>query len=472
MTQSRKKVFIALSGGVDSSVAAALLKERGFEVYGIHMKMWDPADAGKSEIRNPKSENEKPFNGVCRQQFQDRMDAMRVAATLDIPFQTWDFSEEYRKAVVEYMIREYAAGRTPNPDVMCNRRIKFGLFLEHALRADADFIATGHYVKRKPEFPIINSQFSNDASIPKFSNLKIGSLKNSLKIENCKLKIARDLNKDQSYFLWTLTQGQLAHCLFPIGEYTKPEVREMARRFGLPTAEKPDSQGVCFIGEISVRDFLKTYIPERRGRVLTTAGQMVGEHPGVEFFTIGQRHLGISGRPSAHQISQRADGRTPQQAGRPAQAGARSASAETRREPPAEGGGGIPYYVADKDLRTNTLVVGEGPYDGALFRRELAATDVNWISGRPPAGGFPLRCEARIRYRQPLQPCLVTQNNADNTQIGPDHLRASAFPSASICVVFEEPQRAVTPGQSIVFYQRKSLDSAQDIEMLGGAIIS
>ena len=379
-----KRVFVAMSGGVDSSVAAALLKERGFGVVGIHMRMWAP---GAAEGR--KTNAESPMDMVCRQQFQDRLDAMRVAAKLDIPFQTWDFAEEYRRAVVEHMIREYAAGRTPNPDVMCNRKIKFGLFLERALEMGADYVATGHYALKRE----VKRQKSKGKSFV--------------------LAQARDLNKDQTYFLWTLTQKQLRHCLFPIGEYQKSEVREVARKFGLPTAEKPDSQGVCFIGELDMAEFLKSYIPERRGRVLTTAGRAVGEHAGVEFYTIGQRQgLGI--------------------------------------------GGGIPYYVAEKDQKMNTLVVAEGPYDGSLFHSELIASGVNWISGTAPKS--PLRCEARIRYRQPVQECTIECPASAKAT-------ASRQKTKGECrVVFTELQRAVTPGQSIVFYRGK--------EMLGGGVIT
>src|SRR3989344_3118725 len=202
----KAKVFIGMSGGVDSSVACALLKKEGYEVTGVFMKNWaDPKYPCPWE--------------------QDRRDAMRVAAILDIPFETWDFSKEYRESVVEHMIREYAAGKTPNPDVMCNREIKFGIFLKRALELGADYVATGHYAK------IQNSKF-------KIQN------------DNSKFKIleATDRNKDQTYFLWALTQKELRHALFPIGNYTKPEVRELAKKFGLPTAEKPDSQGICFVG--------------------------------------------------------------------------------------------------------------------------------------------------------------------------------------------------------------------------------
>ena len=356
-----------MSGGVDSSVAAALLKEQGFDVQGIHIKMWSPsASSGQDNL-------------VCRQQYRDRLDAIKVAAHLDIPFETWDFTDEYRKEVVEYMIREYAEGRTPNPDVMCNRHIKFGVFLRRALEMGADYVATGHYARLRNEFKRLN-------------------------VEMFKLLQAKDLNKDQSYFLWTLTQKQIKHCLFPIGEYAKPEVRELARKFGLSTAEKADSQGVCFIGEIEMRDFLKRYIPIDRGPVLTSSGKAVGEHEGLAFHTIGQREgLGI--------------------------------------------GGGIPYYVAAKDFSRNALVVAEGPYDQNLFKNKLTAADIHWVSGTAPK--LPLKCKARIRYRQPLQNCIVRELQTTNHKLQ---------------TKFIDPQRAVTPGQSIVFYQGE--------EMLGGGIIS
>lgn len=354
MRNSNKKVFVAMSGGVDSSVAATLLKERGFDVHGIHIKMW--------------SDPEIPCNFK-----EDRLDAMRVAAHIDIPFETWDFTKEYKKAVVEYMVHEYATGRTPNPDVMCNKQIKFGFFLKEAVARGADFIATGHYVRCR-----------------------------SLRTGVRKLERARDLNKDQSYFLWTLTQDQLRHCLFPIDEYTKPEVREMARKLGLPTAEKKDSQGICFIGEINVRDFLKRFIKVDPGPIVTTSGKAIGEHEGLSFYTIGERRgLGI--------------------------------------------GGGIPYYISAKHFPTNTLVVAEGPYDKKLFSKKLTAGDINWISDKTPE--LPLRCEARIRYRQALQHCSIVRSVTRNT----------------LEVTFDEPQRAVTSGQSIVFYDEE--------EMLGGGVI-
>ena len=238
----RKKVFVAMSGGVDSSVAVAVLKEHGYDVSGVFMQGWT----------NP--------NFECNW-LSERQDAARVAAVLGIPFRVLDYSREYYERVVSYLISEYKTGRTPNPDVMCNREIKFGLFYKWAMEQGADYVATGHYVRRDGE----------------------------------KLFIAKDSNKDQSYFLWTLTPEIISHTLFPIGEYTKPKVRALARKYGLPTAEKKDSQGICFVGEGNIAHFLKDHIHATRGLIETASGRVVGEHDGVEFYTIGQRH-GIGAR--------------------------------------------------------------------------------------------------------------------------------------------------------------------------------
>jgi len=358
---------------------------------------------------------------VCRQQFQDRLDAIRVAAHLGIPFRTWDFSREYRAAVVDYLIREYASGRTPNPDVMCNREIKFGAFLRRAIHEGADYVATGHYARlMRSERGSVNSEQGRPF----------------LLTTHCSLLTGVDPNKDQSYFLWTLGQGELERVMFPIGEFTKPEVRAMAKKFGLPTAEKPDSQGICFIGEVDIREFLKRRIPSARGNVLTARGTVVGEHEGAAFYTIGQRHgIGVGGRPAK--------------------------PGEARQQV-----GGIPYYVSGKDMTANTLTVAEGPYDEHLFRAELEAHSAHWVAGRAPI--FPLQCSARIRYRQSLQTCVAISHKSLGTGAT---IREASFcvtndsmTNAQLLVRFDEPQRAVTPGQSIVFYRKDTV--------LGGAIIA
>lgn len=370
-----------MSGGVDSSTAAALLKKTGYDVSGVFMREWVPKGMECAEPEN-------------------RQMAARAAAHIGIPFAVWDFRDMYETNIASYLISEYAAGRTPNPDIMCNKDIKFGVFLDAAKRAGADYIATGHYIQREPEFPIINYQFQN-----KYENIK-----------NYKLKIALDLNKDQSYFLWTLTQGQLQHCLFPIGGYTKPEVRRLAKKFRLPNWDRKDSQGVCFVGELDFGKFLRTQLPVQEGVVVATDGTALGTHDGAEFYTIGQK-VGIK-----YNVS--------------------SIKGDTK-----------PLYAVEKDVNTNILIVA-GENDSALFKNECVVSDVSWISGEQPK--LPLKCLTRIRYRQPLQSCRIeAQNYADSTQDSK---------SISVCVRFAQPQRAVTPGQSAVFYSKTG-------EMLGGGII-
>jgi tRNA-uridine 2-sulfurtransferase len=352
-----KRVFVGMSGGVDSSVAAMLLKNEGNDVVGVFMRCFN-------------------IDGC---QDRDAEDARRVAEYLQIPFYVWDFEEEYKKRVVEYMIEGYRVGITPNPDVMCNREIKFGLFLERALSMGADYVATGHYVR-----------------------LIDGGLHE-----------AKDKNKDQSYFLWTLTQKQLAHCLFPIGEYTKPEVRATAKEAGLSTAEKKDSQGICFLGKVTIADFLKEYIPAKRGEVLLVSNgaeemtpKKIGEHNGAHFYTIGQRHID-------------ADLRFP-----------KTGKAAERR----------PLYISEKDVARNTITLVEGEKHPALYKKEVKLGLVNWISGN--ALERPLGVRARVRYRQPLAPAKLE----DNT------------------LVFEKPQKFVAVGQSAVWYSTEG-------QMLGGGVI-
>lgn len=376
-----KKVFVAMSGGVDSSVAAFLLKNRGYDVTGVFMRCYNVD--GCSE--------------------KDAEDARRVAAHLGIPFYVFDFEEEYKQKVVEYMVNGYRQGITPNPDVMCNKEIKFGLFLKKALELGADYIATGHYVRLATSHWGIGYREKQKATLD-----PIGYT----------LLAARDASKDQSYFLWTLTQEQLKHCLFPIGDYLKVQVRGIARKAGLPTAEKKDSQGICFLGKVTLADFLKNYIPRERGEVFTTSGQKVGEHEGAYFYTIGQRHglsLGVKNREL---------GITGQR--------------NTK-----------PHYVAEKDVKTNTIVVAEGDDNPALYGKEIDLTDVNFInsqSARTIRANCSIEILARIRYRQPLTPALFIIHNS------------------SFKLVFDEPQKFVAPGQSAVFY-------GKDGEMLGGGII-
>jgi tRNA-uridine 2-sulfurtransferase len=361
MSSSHTTVFVGMSGGVDSSVTAHLLKEQGYDVVGVFMKCYN-------------------IDGCAE---ADAEDARRVAEHIGIPFYVWDFEEAYKRRVVQYMIEGYRAGITPNPDVMCNREIKFGLFLEKALVSGADYVATGHYVKIK----------ERDGVFALFA--------------------ADDVNKDQSYFLWTLTQKQLKHCLFPIGEYEKPAVREIARRAGLPTAEKKDSQGICFLGKFSLDDFLKQYIPAHRGALMTTAGEKIGEHSGAEFYTIGQRHID-------------ADFAFPKTGG-----------ANERK----------PLYVASKDASTNTVTLAEGSEDSALYRSEIELAQVNIIGGITLENAISMDVRARVRYRQPLSEATIQKMENGNYMLA-----------------FSTPQKFVAQGQSAVFYTAEG-------EMLGGGVI-
>lgn len=355
-TKNKPLVLAGMSGGVDSSVAAALLKEEGYEVIGIFMKNW-------SEVVDSK---------VGCPWVVDQEDARKAAAVIGIPLYTLNFEEEYRAKVVDYFINEYKKGRTPNPDIVCNKEIKFGLFLEKALKLGADFVATGHYARKEKELD-----------------------------ESYKLLRGIDPNKDQSYFLWTLGQSQLRHSLFPVGRFKKHQVREMAKKLGLPNYQKPDSQGICFMGEIDVWDFLKTKIPSQKGPVVTADKQVIGEHEGLEFYTIGQRkHIGV--------------------------------------------GGSGPYYVADKDFENNTLVVVDNNHSEMLYKKVLIADEASWVADKEP--DFPLKAEAQIRYRQSAEKAIIEK-------VG----------TGSYKVIFDDPQRAITVGQSIVFYQGE--------EVLGGGII-
>ncbi|HCC21837.1 TPA: tRNA 2-thiouridine(34) synthase MnmA [Candidatus Uhrbacteria bacterium] len=353
----KKKIVVGMSGGVDSSVSAALLVRDGYDVHGVFMRNWTGETDGSGETCGWRKERE---------------DAAAVAELLGIPFETWDFEQDYRQEVYEYMLAEYAVGRTPNPDVLCNDRVKFGPFLRRALDSGAEAVATGHYARL---------------------DRTEGGLH---------LLAATDDNKDQSYFLHRLSQEQLLRVEFPIGGLDKPQVRALAHEFGLPVANKKDSVGLCFVGEVNMTKFLTSRLPGRTGPIVTSDGRVLGRHDGIEPFTIGQRHgLGL--------------------------------------------GDGRPYFVIEKDPVRNTLVVAEGEDPAELYSTGLVADDLCWVAGSRP--DLPLNCRARIRYRQPLQNCLVTKGEESGQTI----------------VSFVQPQRAVAPGQFVVFYNGE--------ECLGGGRI-
>lgn len=349
MPMEKKKVLVAISGGVDSAVAAALLIKQGYAVTGAFMKCYSEAVEKRA----------------CW--IDDRRDALRVCAKLGIKLLDFDFEKEYRRRVVKYLFAEYRAGRTPNPDVMCNKFVKFPLLWRAAKKMGFDYLATGHYAQ-------------------------IGWARG-----RAVLLKAKDKNKDQTYFLHQIKQTELRQTLFPIGGYTKPEVRELAREFGLPVAEKEESMGICFIGEISINDFLRKKIKPRPGKIVLPDGKEVGKHTGLPFYTIGQRSgLGI--------------------------------------------GGGRALFVVAKNRHANKLVVD---YEDSplLFQTQINVNQVSWLSGQKPS--FPLKCEVRMRHRQPLQKCIIHCHSE----------RSEAESRNPLTVKFAKPQRAVTPGQFAVFYQ-------------------
>lgn len=342
----KKTVVVGMSGGVDSSVAALLLKEQGYNVIGLYMNNWEETD----ECGNCTGE-------------EDFSDVRRVANLLDIPYYSVNFAKEYMDRVFSYFIEEYNAGRTPNPDVLCNREIKFKDFKREAKKLGADFIATGHYC----------------------DILHDGDTHYLLK--------AKDQSKDQTYFLNQLSQEQLDGVLFPLGKLEKSEVRKIAEKYGLATATKKDSTGICFIGERNFRNFLQKYIPAKKGKIITTDGKVIGEHIGLMYYTIGQRRgLNIGGQ---------------------------------------KGDDGGRWFIVDKDLKENILYVAHGSEE-RLYSRGLILNSVNWIPSAPKEKDF--SCTAKFRYRQPEQKCTV--------HIKDDHIQ----------VDFEEKQRAITEGQFAVFY--------------------
>lgn len=352
-----RRVVLGLSGGVDSAVAAALLKDAGADVHALHMTNWEDDD------------------GYCTAA-EDLQDAREVCEQLDVPLHHVNFSRQYRDRVFQYFLDEYRAGRTPNPDVLCNREIKFGTFREHARRLGGDLLATGHYAR--------TATIDGSAALLK----------------------ARDRAKDQSYFLHAVSADAFAETVFPLGEIEKADVRAIARDRGLRVHDKKDSTGICFIGERPFREFLASYLPAKPGPIRSAEGEEIGTHTGLMFYTLGQRQgLNIGGR--------------------------RDASDE-------------PWYVVDKKMDDNALIVAQG--DTRLLMSDgLEATEASWIGGAPPGLAQGLHCTAKVRYRQDDQPCRVRQQGN------------------KLQVEFEESQRAVAPGQFVVFYDGE--------RCLGGAVI-
>ncbi|HXF45440.1 MAG TPA: tRNA 2-thiouridine(34) synthase MnmA [Burkholderiaceae bacterium] len=358
---AKRRVVVGLSGGVDSSVAAYLLKQQGYEVVGLFMKNWEDDDDDE----------------YCSTR-QDWLDAAAAADVIGIDLEAVNFAAEYKDRVFAEFLREYAAGRTPNPDVLCNAEIKFKAFLDHALRLGAGHIATGHY-----------------ARVRRTSH-------------GFELLRGVDESKDQSYFLHRLNQAQLARTLFPVGHLRKTEVRAIAREIGLPNAAKRDSTGICFIGERPFREFLNRYLPLAPGPIKNERGETIGEHVGLAFYTLGQRKgIGVGG---------------------------------------TKGGSGAPWFVARKDMATNTLWVVQGHDHPWLLSERLVATDAAWVSGEPPAVGT--RLTAKTRYRQADAACTVVGVEGGTFELA-----------------FDEPQWAVTPGQSAVLYQG-------EVSLGGGMIAS
>lgn len=345
-----KKVYVGMSGGVDSSLTAALLKEQGYEVTGIYMKNW--------------SQDLPGF--VCPWK-EDYQDAKRVAVQLDIDFKLYDFETEYRRRVVDYMTSKYQAGRTPNPDIMCNQEVKFKLFLDTALEDGADMIATGHYAR----------------------------------VQNGQLLTGVDKNKDQAYFLYRVTEAALRKSLMPIGELAKTEVRRLAKKLGLATADKPDSQGICFVGQVGIKEFLLHELgSQSHGPIVDQSGREIGEHDGAIFYTIGQRH-GL------------------------------------------QVGGGLPYYVTRKAMKTNTVYVTTNLNDKNLWAKQVKLEDTHWINQAPKSDQ---EFKVRLRYRGPLTACTIKRTKERTT------------------LILKDEQRGIAGGQSAVLYDGD--------HVLGGGIIA
>ena len=404
LNKARPKVFAAMSGGVDSSLAAALLVAAGFDVTGVYMKNWT-----------------QDLPGMICPWADDLADAKRVAVQLGIPFKVFDFQKEYKQRVVDYMIAEYTAGRTPNPDIMCNQEVKFKLFLETALAEGADFIATGHYArvahKNHATFALAASDTgggilktlsafepTGEKTVTAFLGYPSGEARGQ-KIKGTTsrtaLLMAKDALKDQTYFLYRVTETALARTIFPLGDMTKAEVRAKAKELGLATAAKKDSQGICFVGKVGIKDFLEQYVTAEPGDIVDKkTGKTLGQHDGAIFYTFGQRHgLGV--------------------------------------------GGGLPYYIVGKNMAKNIVYVTTDLNDESLWRRELTLHQLHWINDPPRVGAI---YRARLRYRASLIDCRITKLSKTGLEL-----------------TLDEPERAITPGQSAVLYEGE--------RVVGGGIV-
>ncbi|MFH1564733.1 MAG: tRNA 2-thiouridine(34) synthase MnmA [bacterium] len=376
----KNKVLCAMSGGVDSSVAAALLKKDGYNVIGVFMKFWSEPSAAQN--------SDDAFS-----------DAKKVADILDIPLYTVDFKKEFKKKVVDNFLKEYSLGKTPNPCVRCNKFIKFGLLFDEMNRYGAEYAASGHYAR-------LSKKQENNKTIKQGAEYEVGE-------GGIRLLKAKDKNKDQSYFLYNLTQDKLKKLLFPVGGYTKLEARELAKKFKLPVHGRKESQEVCFTGGMDNYDFLRRHLKAVKGDIITVDGKKVGEHNGLPFYTIGQRR-GI------------------------------------------KIGGTGPYYVVELDFKNNRLIVASGAKHPTLMRDFLICKNVNWVSGQIP--NLPLKCKARIRYGQREAEAQVFSA----PQSSKERLRRSGV-GEKYLVKFKTPQFAITAGQSVVFYKGD--------EVLGGGVI-
>jgi tRNA-specific 2-thiouridylase len=405
-----KNVYVGMSGGVDSSLSAALLKEQGYNVTGVYMKNWT-----------------EDLPGMKCPWADDLADAKRVAVQLGIDFKVFDFEKEYKHKVVDYMIEEYKLGRTPNPDIMCNQEVKFKLFLEAALEDGADMIATGHYARVESEqMPRIDTKQTSlrldnspDASLysPELANAQTSSnnqevsgelsgqpgdvLLSTRGISRGSLRMAVDTNKDQTYFLYRVTGEALAKTLFPLGEFTKPQVREMAKARGLFTAAKKDSQGICFVGKVGIRDFLAQYVQQTPGDIIDKqTGKVLGTHDGAIFYTLGQRH-GL------------------------------------------EVGGGLPYYVVGKSMDKNEVYVSTDLNDETLWKKSVVLSNAHWINQKPIEGTYKIR----VRHRSSLVDAALAYRDTGEVEL-----------------LLKDDQRAVAAGQSVVIYDGD--------ECLGGGIVA